>query len=156
MNSNQSNIASPPRKHEVSGYSIEKTAKLMKLSFSRLLLMHPEVDITVDQWVILQLVQRHQALSQQQLCELSYKDAPTVTRIIDLLVHKGMTTRTAHPDDRRRYVIELTPDGQQTYDAIKPILQEFRSEAYEGISDKEMYNLETTMNKIFFNLSKQN
>ena len=41
---------------ELSGFVLEKTVKLMKLSFSRILLQHPEIDITVDQWVIIQLI----------------------------------------------------------------------------------------------------
>jgi DNA-binding MarR family transcriptional regulator len=144
------------KRYEVSGYSLEKTAKLMKLSFSRLLLMHPEVDITVDQWVILQLVNKYKQISQQELCDLAFKDAPTVTRIIDLLVHKSLVLREAHPSDRRKFIIKITDAGLAIYNQVRPILTEFRQEAYDGITDDELALLEQTMHKIFLNLSKQN
>ncbi len=151
-----SSPSSSTKRYEVSGFSIEKTAKLMKLSFSRLLLMHPEIDITVDQWVIIQLLFRHTSLSQQEVSELACKDAPTVTRMIDLLVIKALVTREPHPSDRRKFVISLTSAGNEMYHQVKPILIEFREEAYDGISDDELSVLEQTMHKIFINLSKQN
>lgn len=141
---------------EVSGYTIEKTVKLMKLSFSRILMLHPEIDITVDQWIIIQLLYKHQNLSQQQLAELSFKDAPTVTRIIDILVNKDIVRRDADHQDRRKFSILLTENGLTTYKMVIPLLDEFRKEAYADIAHKDLIALEETMNKIFQNLSKQN
>jgi DNA-binding MarR family transcriptional regulator len=152
-----SDLAPPvAKRYEVSGYSLEKTAKLMKLSFSRLLHMHPEIDITVDQWVILQLVFKYREISQQELCDLAFKDAPTVTRIIDLLASKSLVTREAHPSDRRKFIITITEAGLAMHNQVKPILTEFRLEAYDGITDQELETLEHIMSKIFVNLSKQN
>lgn len=141
---------------EMSGLLIEKTAKLLKLSFARLLMLHPEVDITVDQWVIIQLLYKHKALSQQDLAELSFKDAPTVTRIIDLLENKSYVIRNSDPGDRRKFVISLTKEGIDMYHRILPLLQEFRSECYEGLNNEELSSLEYILNKIFTNLSKSN
>jgi len=141
---------------EVSGFAIEKTVKLMKLSFSRILMMHPEIDITVDQWIIIQLLFKHSNLSQQQLAELSFKDAPTVTRIIDILVNKDIVRRDTDQNDRRKFSVLLTEHGISTYKMVIPLLQEFRREAYADIAHQDLIALEATMNKIFQNLSKQN
>jgi len=141
---------------EVSGFTIEKTVKLMKLSFSRILMMHPEIDITVDQWIVIQLLFKHKNLSQQQIAELSFKDAPTVTRIIDILVNKDIVRRDADHLDRRKFSILLTDNGIDTYKMVIPILEEFRREAYADIAHEDLIALEETMNKIFQNLSKQN
>jgi DNA-binding MarR family transcriptional regulator len=146
----------PFRNGEVSGYTLEKTAKLMKLSFSRILLLHPELDITVDQWVILQLLAKHEVLSQQEIGELALKDAPTVTRMIDLLEIKGIVARKADKTDKRRYKITLTPLGKTKHQIILPLVQEFRNEAFSGISHTELVNLEKILRKIFDNLHKQN
>jgi DNA-binding MarR family transcriptional regulator len=143
-------------KKEFSGYNIERTAKLMKLSFSRYLQIHGHGYITVDQWVILQLIYKHGELSQQAISDLSLKDAPTVTRILDLLVQKNMITRSIDRLDRRKFTIKLTQRGQEVYHLILPILQRFREEAYDGITDKELGLLDSVISKIFFNLSKPN
>jgi len=144
------------KKNHLSGFLLEKTAKLMKLSFSRLLLLHPEIDITVDQWIVVQLLKKHQTLNQQQIAELSFKDAPTVTRILDLLVTKGYVTRIVDAFDRRKFSIELTQSGVDIYEIILPLVNEFRAESYHNVSNEELKILESVLNKIFDNLSKNN
>ncbi|MBC7885740.1 MAG: MarR family transcriptional regulator [Saprospiraceae bacterium] len=149
-------ITNKIKQPEISGFTMEKTVKLMKLSFSRILMMHPEIDITVDQWIIIQLLFKHKNLSQQQLAELSFKDAPTVTRIIDILVNKDIVLRETDNSDRRKFSILLTESGHCIYQMVIPILDEFRREAYAGIPHTDLIVLEGIMNKIFENLSKQN
>ena len=144
------------KRFEVSGFTIEKTVKLMKLSFSRILLLHPEIDITVDQWIIIQLLHRHTTLSQQELSDLAFKDAPTITRMIDLMVQKNLATRSPDLSDRRKFIISLTNQGLAMYTQVSPVVNEFRAEAYADISNDELATLEKIMNKIFLNLSKQN
>ena len=91
----------------VSGFLLEKTAKLMKLHFSRMLLLHPEIDITVDQWIILDLLHSGEKINQQKLAELAFKDAPTVTRILDILEQKKYIARKTDKGDRRKFDISL-------------------------------------------------
>ncbi len=141
---------------EMSGFTLERTVKLMKLSFSRILLMHPETDITVDQWVVINMLYKHNALSQQELGELCFKDAPTITRMIDLLVSKKLVSRTHDINDRRRFIIKLTDEGMSIYHYIFPLVREFRAEAYDGLSNEDLAHLDRTLNRIFENLSKQN
>jgi DNA-binding MarR family transcriptional regulator len=152
--------SSPPhissKQIELSGVLLEKTVKMMRLSFSRVLLMHPEIDVTVDQWLVISLLQKHKILSQQEICEIAFKDAPTVTRMIDLLVVKNIVYRNIDTTDRRKFLISLTPDGIDTFGYIAPLVKSFRSEAFSDISSEELIVLERVMNKIFDNLSKSN
>jgi DNA-binding MarR family transcriptional regulator len=141
--------------HMVSGFLLEKTAKKMKLHFSRMLLAHPKVDITVDQWIILDLLYREGALTQQDLAESSLKDAPTVTRILDILQQKKYIRRLAHPNDRRKFVIDLMENGKQIHALILPLAQSFRKAAYQKISNEEMLVFSKVLHKIQENLSFQ-
>ncbi|MBK6783557.1 MAG: hypothetical protein IPG79_07200 [Saprospiraceae bacterium] len=45
----------------------------MKLHFSRMLLLHPEIDITVDQWIILDLLHSGEKINQQNWRNLPLK-----------------------------------------------------------------------------------
>jgi DNA-binding MarR family transcriptional regulator len=137
------------------GFVIENTAKQMKLSFSRLLLFHPEIDITVDQWIIIQLLQQHGQLSQQKLAEYAVKDAPTVTRILDILTEKAYIIRSADPADRRKFLILLTEKGMEVYTKVTPLVQQFRLESYKNISDFELKVVAGVMAKIKVNLQNQ-
>ncbi len=71
--------------HSISGYQIELTAKLMRQRFKRSL-HKAKAGVTIDQWVLLQQLSLGDGISQLELATAVYKDAPTVTRIIDLLV----------------------------------------------------------------------
>lgn len=146
----------PIVEHELSGFTIEKLSKVMKLSFSRRLLSSPDIDVTVDQWVCMKLLHDHGHLNQQQLSELSLKDAPTLVRIIDKLEDKGLLVRNADRRDRRKTNLTLTKDGINTVARVKPILQSFRAEAYHGISKSELQAMEEIVYKIFNNLNIQN
>lgn len=142
------------RKTEVSGLTLERTVKLMKLSFSRILLNLPELDVTVDQWVVLQLLAQKGSLSQFEIGDLAFKDAPTITRMIDLMATKNYVLRELDEEDKRKFKISLTDEGHSKYQLIKPIVQEFRARAYDGLTQKDLHVLDKTLNKIFDNLSK--
>jgi len=95
-------------------------------------------------------------LSQQEIGELTFKDAPTITRMIDLLVQKELIQRNEDENDRRKFSISLTKNGINTFKLVEPIVQEIRSAAYVDISDDELDIIDITMKKIFNNLTQYN
>lgn len=144
------------QKAEFSGFRLEKTVKLMKLTLSRLLSQHPELDTTVDQWVIMYLLEKYIVLSQQEIGDYAFKDAPTITRMIDLMESKSLVVRIPDITDKRRLMIQLTPTGKNKFHLMQPIVNAFREEAYVGLSDEQINVLDSTLNIIFNNLSKIN
>ena len=137
-------------KTETSGFVIERTAKRMKHSFQKLL-KNLDAGITVDQWVILQLLYDDGVMSQLDIGENTNKDAPTVTRIIDLLCSKGLAERKIDPVDRRKFNIHLTELGIKRIEKLLPEVREFRLAGYRGISDEELGKLMRTLNRIYIN-----
>jgi len=132
----------------LSGFLLEKTAKLMKLHFSRSLANHASIDITADQWIILDILHQQSPLSQQMLAEMAMKDAPTVTRILDLLESKKYITRENHPADRRKFNIVLTRKGEKMYHTVWPLAQSFRAECYQGLTSAELNTFSKVLSKI--------
>lgn len=139
------------KKSEISGFILERTAKRMKQFFQQRLAA-VDADITIDQWVLLQELDKQDGQSQLDLAKATFKDAPTVTRIIDLLCKKGLTRRVADPGDRRRFRIELTEAGRQKIREVLPLVKTFRQEAWQGLTEKEVDQLVATLNKLFDNL----
>jgi DNA-binding MarR family transcriptional regulator len=136
---------------ELPGFILERTAKRMKQFFQQQLTA-ADAGITIDQWVILQVLDQQEGLSQLDIARATYKDAPTVTRIIDLLCQKGLTRRLADPADRRRFKIELTPVGRDKIQAVLPVIQAARREAWRGLQEAEIGQLADILNTIFDNL----
>ena len=138
-------------KLDISGAVIERTQRRMKQNFQRLL-KEADTDITVDQWILLQELNKENGISQLELAQRAYKDAPTVTRILDLLVKKDLIERVADETDRRKFSIELTKTGKKKIKEVTPVLREFRTKAWAGLSDNEVSKLTKVLNRIFTNL----
>ena len=150
MIANQSD--SKGQKTEISGFIIERTAKKMKQSFKKRL-TESSAGITVDQWVILQELEKEDGLSQYEIAARTFKDAPTMTRIIDLLCDKNLLERLPDPEDRRKFNIFLTGSGKSKIVEILPMVESFRAEAWNGLSKVEINQLRNSLNTIFKNLT---
>jgi DNA-binding MarR family transcriptional regulator len=134
------------------GFILESTAKKIKLELQRKFNVHG-VDITVDQWVV--LLELHQQGTQNQvaLCEHCAKDAPTITRIIELLVKKELIIRESCKDDRRKFNISLSKKGKSLIQKLMPIVIEFRKQGWTHLTEKDIQHIERITKKIKENLS---
>lgn len=143
-------VEASDKKTATSGFIIERTAKRMKQALHKRLL-EEEANITADQWVLLNILADEAPVSQFEIAERSYKDAPTVTRMIDLLHKKGLVDRLADPNDRRRFQVVLTAQGRRKYQETMPLVREIRALGYDGLTDADLNQLIRIMNTIFQN-----
>lgn len=144
----------PITSSDMPGFTLERTAKRMKQFFQQTLTA-AGADITIDQWVVLQVLNQEDGLSQFHIAQATFKDAPTITRIIDLLCKKALTQRTTDPDDRRRFRIQLTSKGRQTIAEVLPIIERAREKAWKGLDQQQMGELMGTLDMVFKNLSPE-
>lgn len=115
------------------GFQIERTAKKIR-QYLQKKFNEANTGITVDQWVILDVLHENDGVSQFEIAEKTYKDAPTVTRIIDLLCQKKLTQRMVDGEDRRRFNIFLTESGKDKVNEVLPIVLEMREQGWKGLS----------------------
>ncbi|MEE9373137.1 MAG: MarR family transcriptional regulator [Saprospiraceae bacterium] len=132
------------------GEYLDRTAKLIKIDLARKF-KNNGIEITPEQWVILSKLNLENGQSQTKLGESSYKDAPTVSRIIDLLCKKGLTTREPFAGDRRRFKINLTKKGQAIVKKATPFIQETRNKGWQGLADDDYDTLMRIINRISAN-----
>lgn len=78
--------------HRAYFFKIDTTIKKIRNALQKQL-TEAGFDLTVDQWVLIDHIFRKQGISQNELAEMTFKDPPTVTRIIDLLEKKGLVER---------------------------------------------------------------
>jgi DNA-binding MarR family transcriptional regulator len=134
-------------------YTIERTIKTYR-KFSKQNFLKVVDDITVDQKLILQYLNDHPELSQNEIAELVFKDNASLTRMIDLMVGKGFLKRSINPEDRRRFKIELTSKGKDVLEKLAPVIVDNRKRAFAGIPEEELIQLEETLQKILSNLNE--
>lgn len=135
-----------------SGFIVDRTAKRMKQFYQKMLKQH-NLGITVDQWVVLQELDKEDELNQFELARRCYKDAPTLTRIIDLLGKKALLSRVVDPQDRRKFNICLSAAGRAKIKAVQPVLRQFRAQCWKGLREEELKQLTAIMNKIYHNIT---
>ncbi|HCN85293.1 MAG TPA: MarR family transcriptional regulator [Sphingobacteriaceae bacterium] len=133
-------------------FLLERTARRVK-QYAQQRFNAENFGITVDQWLVLKNLRNANDLNQSELGELTNKDNPTLTRIIDLLCKKGVTERRIHPDDRRSFIVHLTKSGEKKVADWSPKVAEIRMKAWENLSEDDYENLKRILNSIYTNLN---
>ncbi|WP_169051674.1 MarR family winged helix-turn-helix transcriptional regulator [Flavobacterium sp. H122] len=108
-------------------------------------------DITIDQCLVLIILNHDDQISQNELANLIFKDNASITRMIELMVKKDYINRTIHKEDRRKFNLEITEKGKKTLELINPIVILNRETALNGLSLEEINLLDKTLNKIISN-----
>ena len=132
-------------------YLLDRTARRVK-SYAQQKFASGNFDITVDQWLILKSLDNDKYLKQKELAEITGKDNPTLTRIIDLLCKKGLTERVTHKEDRRSFTVHLTVAGSARLSELSPHVNEIRMKAWENLTEQDYEHLKMILNKIYKNL----
>lgn len=110
-------------------------------------------DLTVDQWVLIDHIHRQPRISQNELAELTFKDPPTVTRIIDLLEKKELVGRAPAAGDRRKFNLSLTEKGETVYEKAFPIVAEIRRKGWGDLEESDYQHFVRIMDSIYNNFS---
>ncbi|SNS80503.1 DNA-binding transcriptional regulator, MarR family [Ekhidna lutea] len=112
------------------------------------------VDITPEQWVILNKLSEKD-MFQTDLASMSFRDKPTVSRIVDLLVKKNLVERIRDKLDGRKYHVKITPKGNNVIRKATPAVEASRKLGWTNLSDQEYETLIATLDKIFTNYSER-
>lgn len=132
------------------GFPMDKAIKMVRLKYNNAF-KELGFDLTTEQWVLIEKLYHQNSQSQSDLAEGSYKNAPTVSRIIDLLVKKNLVERQRFENDRRRYKIFLTAKGQEVVETCYPKILELRNSGWSGLSDSDFENFIRMINQITLN-----
>ena len=140
------------KKFDSYSYLLDRTARRVK-GYAQQRFATGNFDVTVDQWLILKSLDNDKYLKQKELAEITGKDNPTLTRIIDLLCKKGFTERVVHKEDRRSFTVHLTKAGTEKLEELSPQVNEIRMKAWENLTEHDYEQLKIILNKIYQNLA---
>ena len=108
-------------------------------------------DITVDQCLVLIILNENTNVSQIEIAKLIFKDNASITRIIELMVKKDYLTRETNVLDKRKTKLEITDKGTKTIDLLTPVIHLNRKTALNGLSLDEINMLDKILDKIITN-----
>ncbi|MFN4006729.1 MAG: MarR family winged helix-turn-helix transcriptional regulator [Chitinophagaceae bacterium] len=110
------------------------------------------LDITVEQWSVLYHLWKEDCLSQQELCNRTFRDKPSITRLIDNLERLSLVQRVAKKEDRRINLVCLTDAGKQLQEITIQLANETMNEALIGVSKEEIEVVKRVFQRVYDNL----
>jgi len=91
------------------------------------------LNITIEQWSVLYHLWKEHGLSQQQLCHATFRDKPSITRLVDNLEKLNLVKRVPSETDRRINFIYLTKQGQKLEEETMRMADQTLNEALEKV-----------------------
>lgn len=109
------------------------------------------LEITPEQWTVLIFLWEKDGVTQQELCNATFKDKPSMTRLIDNMERQHLVVRISDKADRRINLIHLTKTGKDMEDKARAITTQTLKEALHGITLEELRVSQEVLRKIFYN-----
>lgn len=104
-----------------------------------------------DQWSILMYLTQQDGVTQQYLCDQTYKDKPSMTRLIDAMEKQGLVMRLTNKEDKRERLILLTKAGKDMEEKARYIANRTLKEALRGLTQDEIRTCQEVLRKVFVN-----
>ncbi len=110
------------------------------------------IQITPEQMTVLSLLWKKDNVSQQELCNATFKDKPNMTRLIDALEAKGYVVRISDERDRRNNLINLTAKGRAAEEKAFDVANQTLRKALNNATIEELKDGQNLLKKIFNNM----
>lgn len=138
--------------------SLDKTIGMHMNHVNRKVLRYLSVNlkkynITTEQWSTLLHLSEKDGINQKQLARELDKDQATLVRILDILERKKIAIRKQSPEDRRSFLVYITPEGKKLKQEIYPFIEDVFKQITNGISKEQLVLFIDTLNKIEENIS---
>lgn len=113
------------------------------------------VGLSAVQYTALTVLERHPNLSSAQLARNSFVTAQTMADMVTTLRDRRLIERHRDPDDRRRFVLVLTTDGQELLDRYRDAVSALETKMLSGITDAQATQLRRALLACRANLSER-
>ncbi len=113
------------------------------------------INVTPEQYLVLDILWEQQSLSQQNIADIIQKDKNSVTKIIDSLEKKSLVTRVVDENDRRINKIELTDEGLALEKITTDVAINFMNDVIQSIDTQDLDTFVKVMLQMKANLEQE-
>ncbi len=114
------------------------------------------LEITIEQWSILYHLWKEDCLSQQELCNRTFRDKPSITRLIDNLEKQKLVIRTSSKTDRRINLVCLTDNAKSLQQQTIDLANQTMNEALIGVEKDDIDVVKLVFQQVYDNLNTTN
>ncbi|HVX51259.1 MAG TPA: MarR family transcriptional regulator [Chitinophagaceae bacterium] len=111
------------------------------------------LEITIEQWSVLYHLWKEDCLSQQELCNRTFRDKPSITRLIDNLEKQRLVKRVSSKSDRRINLVCLTDEARNLQQLTLDLANQTMNEALVGIAREEIEIVKKVLQQVYDNLT---
>ena len=111
------------------------------------------IDLTVEQWSVLVHLWKEDGVSQQDLATKTFRDKPSITRLVDNLERMRLVERKASASDRRINRVFLTDEARQLRDKTMALANQTLLDGLEGVSAADIEVTRRVLTQVYENLS---
>jgi DNA-binding MarR family transcriptional regulator len=110
------------------------------------------LNITIEQWSVLYQLWKQEGISQQELCNATFRDKPSITRLVDNLEKLNLVKRVASENDRRKNLIYLTKQSQKLQEETMRIADETLNESLKNVPPERIEVCKEVLQIVYDNL----
>ncbi len=109
------------------------------------------LEITIEQWSVLYHLWKEDCLSQQELCNRTFRDKPSITRLIDNLEKQNLVKRMPSKTDRRINLVCLTDAARGLQQSTIDLANQTMDEALVGVTKAEIETVRQVLQRVYDN-----
>jgi MarR family transcriptional regulator, organic hydroperoxide resistance regulator len=109
-------------------------------------------EITPEQWAVLIRLWEVDGPTQGELSDSTFRDAPTMSRIVAGMEARGLLERRVDPADGRVRRVHLTRTGRALQKKLVPVVQGIVERMVDGVPERDLLVTRTSLQRMFANL----
>ena len=111
------------------------------------------LNLTIEQWSVLYHLWKEDGTSQQELCNATFRDKPSITRLVDNLEKLDLVKRVPDSKDRRINKVFITKNALKLQEQTMALAEQTLNEALEGVPPEHIEICKAVLQKVYDNLN---
>ena len=133
------------------GFWIHRVYQASRNEMYRAFREHGE-EVTPEQWAVLIRLWERDGCTQSELSDDTFRDQPTMSRILAGMEQRSWLKRQADPDDARVRKVYLTRSGRELKQKLVPVAERLVGRMVAGIDERALKQTRAALRQMFENL----
>ncbi len=112
------------------------------------------IELTPEQWIVLVRLWNQDGQTQTELGQATFRDRPTMSRILDVMETRGLVERQTDHGNARAWRVHLTSQGRALRKKLVPGARHLVERSQRGISEEALATTRATLIQMFANLTQ--
>jgi DNA-binding MarR family transcriptional regulator len=110
-----------------------------------------EIALSPDFWLVMLYLREKDGVTQNYLCQATYKDKAWMNRTVGKMEKMGLITRLKGEDDQREKRVFLSKQGKEIAEKAYPVANRTLMESLRGLPIREIKICQEVLRKVFEN-----